>query len=261
MEDLRQKYNPDGSTLRKAQLRMLDILIVVDEIFRRNQIDYWLHGGTLLGAVRHKGFIPWDDDMDIAVRYSDLPRIRKILQAELPERYCYQDYTTDPYFYLFIGKVRDKYSLFDESDSYKLKERGIYIDIIPMEEIISKKKQCPINFVYRHCLWGRCHYSEKMVDKLLGYVAYYPIKLLIWFMRLRTKLFHTHLWGDAYGWAFTIEEKESDIFPVTDVEFEGHIFQSPANPDGFLRTIYGDYMQIPPEEKRETHTKRIEFYD
>ena len=261
MEDLRQKYNPDGSILRRAQLRMLDILVAVDEIFRRHHIDYWLHGGTLLGAVRHHGFIPWDDDMDIAVRTSDMPRIRKVLQHELPERFCYQDITTDPHFCMAIAKVRDKHSLFDEPDSHQLKERGIYIDIIPMEEIISAKNQYPINYLYRHCIWGRSRYSNRLLDRFLGYVCYYPVKLWIACIRLWTKLLHTHTWGDIYGWAFTIEEKESDIFPVRDIEFEGYTLLGPANPDGFLRAIYGDYMQIPPEDKRATHTNRIEFYD
>ena len=94
MEDLR-KYNPEGSTLRKAQMRMLDILLVVDKIFRKHHIEYWLDGGTLLGAVRHGGFIPWDDDLDINVRVSDISRIRKVLQSELPKNLCYQDVTTD----------------------------------------------------------------------------------------------------------------------------------------------------------------------
>ena len=61
-ESLRAKYNPEGSELRRLQMRMLDILIVVDEICRRHDIPYWIEGGTLLGAVRHGGFIPWDDD-------------------------------------------------------------------------------------------------------------------------------------------------------------------------------------------------------
>ena len=64
-EDLRVKYNPDGSILRQHQLKMLDILIVIDGICKKHGIKYWISDGTLLGAVRHGGFIPWDDDLDI----------------------------------------------------------------------------------------------------------------------------------------------------------------------------------------------------
>ena len=93
-EDL-SRYNPEGSTLRKAQLRMLSILIEVDKICRKHKIDYFVDSGTLLGAVRHGGFIPWDDDLDIAIRREDLPRLRKALQEELPSDMCYQDWTTE----------------------------------------------------------------------------------------------------------------------------------------------------------------------
>lgn len=64
-EQLRVKYNPDGSLLRNAQLRMLEILIDFDRVCRKHDIKYWLSSGTLLGAVRHGGFIPWDDDLDV----------------------------------------------------------------------------------------------------------------------------------------------------------------------------------------------------
>ena len=62
---LREKFNPDGSMLRKQQLRMLEILLYIDKVCKENNINYWLSSGTLLGAVRHGGFIPWDDDLDI----------------------------------------------------------------------------------------------------------------------------------------------------------------------------------------------------
>ena len=64
-EDLRVKYNPDGSILRQHQLKMLDILIVIDGICKKHGIKYWISDGTLIGEVRHGGFIPWDDDLSI----------------------------------------------------------------------------------------------------------------------------------------------------------------------------------------------------
>ena len=79
------KYNGEGTILRKAQLRMLDMLIEVDKICRKYNIQYWLDFGTLLGAVRHQGFIPWDDDLDICVLRKDYKRLRKVLIAELPK--------------------------------------------------------------------------------------------------------------------------------------------------------------------------------
>ena len=105
MEDF-SRYNGEGTQLRKAQLRMLEILKAVDAICRKHQIDYWLDAGTLLGAVRHKGFIPWDDDIDIAIRREDYPRMREILQQELPENLVFVDWTTDKNFFDACGRVK-----------------------------------------------------------------------------------------------------------------------------------------------------------
>ena len=75
--ELRKRFNPDGSLLRRQQLRMLELLEVIDVICRKHQIPYWLSSGTLIGAARHKGFIPWDDDLDIEMLRSDYLRLLK----------------------------------------------------------------------------------------------------------------------------------------------------------------------------------------
>ena len=86
MEDF-SRYNGENTKLRKAQLCMLDILIQFDKVCRNNNISYWLDGGTLLGAVRHQGFIPWDDDLDVCIQSKDYPKLREALIKELPKRY------------------------------------------------------------------------------------------------------------------------------------------------------------------------------
>lgn len=74
---LRQKFNPDGSDLRKAQLRMLELLIFLDGVCRENKLTYWLDSGTLIGAARHGGFIPWDDDIDVCMMRKDAYHLKK----------------------------------------------------------------------------------------------------------------------------------------------------------------------------------------
>ncbi len=260
MEDL-SRYNPEGSILRKTQLRMVDILLKVVEIFNKHKIPYFLHGGTLLGAVRHGGFIPWDDDLDIAVLWKDIPKIRKILQSELPENLCYQDFTTDRNYPIIISKVRDRKSIFDDPYAKNVKERGIYIDLIPVEEVISQPLKDKIDFVYIRCLRGLHNYSERFIEKFLGYVCYIPALVSIWMCRQWTKVFHSKKWGNTYGWMTPKHFQESQIFPLSTIEFEGHTFACPANPDSFLTTNYGNYMQIPPEDKRITHLAEITFLD
>lgn len=84
-DELRQRFNPEGSKLRQMQLRMLDILTEVDSICKKHGISYWLSSGTLIGALRHDGFIPWDDDLDIEMMRDDYLRLMKVLPQELPE--------------------------------------------------------------------------------------------------------------------------------------------------------------------------------
>ena len=102
--ELRKRFNPDGSLLRRQQLRMLELLEVIDVICRKHQIPYWLSSGTLIGAARHKGFIPWDDDLDIEMLRSDYLRLLKVLPQELPDNLALQTNETDPNYIFIYGK-------------------------------------------------------------------------------------------------------------------------------------------------------------
>ena len=94
-QQLREKYNPDGSVLRNMQLQLLDILKEFDAICQKHHIPYWLDSGTLIGAVRHGGFVPWDDDVDVCVLKKDQKRIRQIMQQELGASLKYMDEKVD----------------------------------------------------------------------------------------------------------------------------------------------------------------------
>ena len=135
--ELRKRFNPDGSLLRRQQLRMLELLEVIDVICRKHQIPYWLSSGTLIGAARHKGFIPWDDDLDIEMLRSDYLRLLKVLPQELPDNLALQTNETDPNYIFIYGKLRDKDSHLEETNSYDriFHYTGIYIDIFPLEKI------------------------------------------------------------------------------------------------------------------------------
>lgn len=87
-EELKNKYNPEGSTLRKAQLRMLDMVLYIDKICKENNLQYHIESGNLLGAVRHNGFIPWDDDFDIALYRRDYKKLIKILKKQNQIMFC-----------------------------------------------------------------------------------------------------------------------------------------------------------------------------
>lgn len=258
-EDLSQ-YNPKGSILRKTQLRMLEILKTVDDICRKNNIPYFLESGTLLGAVRHGGFIPWDDDVDISVMLSDYPRLRKILQEQLPPDMVFQDTTTDPNYPMLIGKVRDTKSYFEEDYSAKLKYKGIYIDIFPVEKIPCWKWKIFLDYIYGHCVRAIHNYSNT-ADKTLSAIIYPFAKILVLLTRCINKCIRTNHVSYQYGRKTYVLYNMQDVFPLQDISFEGCTFLAPHNPDALLKICYGDYMQIPPKDKRVVHTNKIEFYD
>ncbi len=259
MEDL-SRYNPAGSLLRRAQLRMLEILKIVDTICRQNNIPYWIEAGTLLGAVRHGGFIPWDDDLDISILRTDYARLRALLQEQLPKQYVLQDKKTDSGLPMIIAKVRDTKSFFQEDYSDKLKYTGIYIDIFPFEKIPCWKWKRFLDYIYGHSFRGIRNYADTK-DTLLSYLVYPIAKCLVAITRFINKFIPTNIIAAEYGWTTTIKYDYNDVFPVKEIEFEGLKVFGPQCPHKILQTQYGDYMQIPPKEKRAIHTKRIEFYD
>ena len=242
-------------------MRMLDILQIIDAIFAKHHIDYYLDGGTLLGAVRHGGFIPWDDDVDISVRREDYYRIKRVLQEELPDNLIFQDRFTDWNFPLTIAKVRDRNSyLYEDVWTDKLKEKGIFVDIIPMEKIPSWSWKQKLDYWYGHCIRG-IHNFTTPADKLLSYIVFPFAWILVVATRYVNRFIASNQAADAYGWKAYNYFSNNDVFPVKRMKFENIEVNVPNNPDAVLKALFGDYMQIPPKEKRRVHSSKIEFYD
>ena len=256
MDDLR-KYNPEGSTLRKAQMRMLEMLVEVDTICRKHNIPYWIDFGTLLGAVRHKGFIPWDDDVDICVMEKDYKHLREILIKELPPQFVFQDTSTDKYAFFTYGRVRDKRSYCYYPYFVKLKEQGLWIDIFRYEDIPSPQLKNVVDFIYRRAYHEIHHYGDvaykSKVEIIAKRVVAYLLYPFAWLAKKTVQYIGERSSKGLLGrWAVlpTVYHKEN-IFPLSEVEFEGHMLYAPGNWDKHLTDIYGDYMQVPPPEKRE----------
>ncbi len=257
-------YNGEGSTLRRAQLRMLEILLVVDEICRKHQIPYWLDYGTLLGAVRHGGFIPWDDDLDISVRIEDYQKLKDILSAELPDNLALQDWKNEKNLTLKCAKIRDKKSVYiEEADEMKpLKLNGIFIDIFPVQKIPSPQVKRSIEFWYGRSFRRLRGLHQNKSDLIAAYAIWPFAWMGEQFSKSLTKIKKAKRIGNLYGGLnFPCTHKMEDVFPLKEIEFEGHLFFAPNNSDRHLTEIYKDYMRIPPKEKRLTHAKEIVFLD
>lgn len=264
---LKEKYNPEGSVLREQQHRMLYILDKVAEICERNSISYWLTGGTLLGAARHSGFIPWDDDVDICIFRKDLKKFRKMMISELPEDLVLQCHKTDPNYYHPYLKIRDLNSLMKETGNEDINyiHKGIYIDVFPVERGHMKLIR------YTYLIWGRILYGYILSKHLTSFrkiicrFLYFLFSLIFGICRLIDRVFLSKIWTFPYGCYFPQApgHKDNDILPIIKTEeasFEGRLYYCPHDIHSYLTKCYGNYLQIPNDEEIEPHITEIKIW-
>ena len=257
-EKFRAEYNPDGSILRRQQVKMLDILLHVDKFCKEHNITYWLSSGTLLGAVRHGGFIPWDDDLDIEMLREDFLRFKSLWKDS--DDYIMQTHENDLHYIMPYAKVRDTHSAIEEhSGGEHFKHKGIFIDIFALEythKFVNHQTHMRLRRIRK---FGNRHKRNKFVDAVIALrkvLAFNSFK--IW--RALSNLFPGQELRHTYGtWCYRKSRFEEDLFPLSTIKFEGHDFPAPNNTDAYLSKIYGDYMQIP--DIKEVHTAKIEFLE
>ena len=247
--------------LRACQLKQLGILEAIDAICRRHDICYWLDGGTLLGAVRHGGFIPWDDDIDIAMPWEEMQRFVKVAQEELPEGLVLQSALTEKGLKEPITKVRDTNSfLVEPGDNFAENyAKGLYVDIFPFVAYpnLPRKlvKHLTLGISKSYSILHKAHrYSLRALAEFFWFGTKYAVCRLLWaalsaIFRGRDVYISNILINNGYG----IMHRRDSVFPVGEIRFEGKSFRAPARPDAYLKDLYRNYMDIPPVEKRKIH--------
>ena len=257
--------------LRKLQLVDLYILLEVDRICKHHNIKYFLIGGTLLGAVRHKGFIPWDDDIDIGMLRHDYERFVKICDTELQPQFYIQTKNNDPLTPITWAKLRLRGTVREEKGYHHQNEKGIDIDIFPFDNYINNPTQIfadTIGNLMKSIYWFKhgFYHSEKnnKSDKikrrcgniLLSFISKKQIsRLFDWYVQR-----NNHRETDFvvnYSGAYSIQNEKTKKDVITNLSlllFETYSLPCPSEYDVYLRNVYGDdYMIIPDEENRTQH--------
>lgn len=252
---LREKFNPDGSILRKHQLKMLEMLLYIDSICKKNNIKYWLSSGTLLGAVRHQGFIPWDDDLDIELLEFDYKKLIALLEKEDNNKYQLQTYKTDKYYTQSYAKLRDVNSVIYEKtlEDCLYAYRGVFIDIFPLQKNYNCyfKVCAPLHNRLLTRFTRKDSFKNKKCITIFKFILFdflYPI-----FNTFGKQFYSGKYLSHALGIPYLKKRLRTDIFPLDSILFEGYKFPCPANNNNYLTKLYGNYMEIPDLDKVETH--------
>ena len=246
------KENLDSDVLKHTHDIMLKQLLAFDKICQENQLTYWLDFGTLLGAVRHKGFIPWDDDLDVSMPKNDYETFLKIAVKALPDDMFLQTKETDPYALNFIAKIRDRNStLIDAWEEGKeiRYHQGICMDIFPAMRVDEKTLH---NKLFRLLV-----IASKLTHN--RYVRLGPLtKIFIKAVNTFSNEEGEYLISSGETMHYLKPVPIAEFFPLKQIEFEGHLFPAPHNTERYLKQIFGDdYMTLPPKEKRKVHSIAI----
>lgn len=265
-----------GDSLSRLQAEQIKMLAIIDKICREHSIDYFLDGGTCLGAVRHGGFIPWDDDVDLGMPKEDYDRFCRIAPKALPQGYSLHSSTNTPGFSaLWVKVFKDGTRFIDDNANEARCEQGIFVDIFAFckmsENAAKAKMQCRKARIAQVKSYLK-HFSRPKLGATI------PAKQLV---ALGCKIVHhtiARLWNQErlqhdFDTAFDSDTSsckwaeaaysyygpydDGILFPTKDIMFAGLTLRAPHNPGAYLTIVYGDYMKLPPESERYTHAPLI----
>lgn len=246
--------------IKELQTILLEILKEFDRICKKHEIKYMIFCGSAIGAVRHQGFIPWDDDLDVAMLRSDYEKFMEVAPKELSDKYHLQIELSE-HWPMCFSKLRKNNTTFLEKYHPKDKQthQGIYIDIFPIDNASNNAIFRKIQFycskiVYAKSLYERGYETNSKAKKIFMYICkMLPTKPFHKIAKLsnndKTQYVHSFLGCSA--------RYNKGIFKrkwLTDsvlMEFEGYRFPVSSYYDELLTYMYGNYMQMPTEEEKE----------
>ncbi len=257
----------DKGTLRQIQLIQLEMLMEVDRICKKCNIHYNIIAGTMLGAVRHGGYIPWDDDADVALLREEYVKFRRACKTELDtSRFYFQDHNETMGYRWGYGKLRRKDTLFlREHQEHMPYDQGIFIDIFPLDYVSNSQIIRTVEnfrcFIFRKFFWSEVgkiaekNRVKRFIYKLMSrknecslkesfnqYIAKKNKHRTDW-VRILTFPTPNKVYGYRTKWYEFSEE----------IKFEGYTFQGIKEYNEYLSFKFGNYMELPPLEKRKVH--------
>ena len=267
----------DEDILKHVQQVELSILKDFVDICNENDLEYFLYGGTALGAVRHSGFIPWDDDIDVAMFRKDYEKFLAIMEKKNIPKYKMLNVNTEKDYFLYFSKMMLRSTYFEEWWVKQVDFNvGINIDIFPLDNI-------PENKFKRSILTMGCRFFDKLstlsvikienLSKTQALIAN-TLHFLLKTFKIHSSLFngiclylmkkyeneHTNKICDFSALNFPQIYDKKDFTPAKNIKFENMEAKISNNIDSILTQIYGDYMKIPPVEERYNHlTENIDF--
>ncbi len=257
-------------TLDEIKSIELDVLKQFHEICTQNGYRYSLAGGTLLGAVRHKGFIPWDDDIDVAMPRDDYNRfIDFCLENKTPFGIATSGNRTIK---MLFSKIYAKNTVVKEESTDKERNIGVWIDVFPLDGLGNNYDEAVKNFSksrFDRELLIACNWSKYTRSKTHSIVIE-PVRLAFFILsrivnpyklisKIEKRYYHKKFDDMLYAGALlgsyrTREIMETKVLcQLVDLEFEGYMFKGFKNYEKYLSNLYGDYMKLPPKEKQISH--------
>lgn len=249
--------------IRPLQLRILDILMSIDNVCREHNLRYYLWAGTMLGAVRHKGFIPWDDDLDIAMPRRDYDLLMQNAKEWMPKPFEVVAFETDNEYPLPFAKIQDSSTTLIERVHLRYLG-GIYLDVFPLDGMPQNKIKCRWHFI-----------KYQWYKKMLYFVHRDPYRhghgISCWLPLLCRKMYtmpqlQQKLRDLQKQWNYDDCElivdhddglkgimSKSILGKPTNINFEGKEVMGVEDADKYLSQKYGDYMTIPPGPKQRQH--------
>lgn len=260
--------------IKEIQSIELDILKSFHDFCIKHELSYTLMGGTMLGAIRHKGFIPWDDDIDVSMPRPDYDKFISLYREEINTIYEVSSIENSENHIQHFAKLVDTRTVLYEKNVKDIYYNGINIDIFPSDgfpkhQSIAKKHFNYIARLKKYCIWAAIQVKPQGVIKTsLKYLRNIPFKIIgpSFFAKKMDKEYKKYPFDQAEfvtystGYALRTKMKRDEFLDLIDVDFCGFQFKCQSDYESILTNIYGDYMKLPPENERATHHNREVYW-